>query len=93
MFQNIRLDLFISRALLEAGHIHILQRELHPYFLRVDFSLGKQDNRLNMPRICKHIHRLGEIQAITARLEYFKVAGQRSGIAGDIGDAARRGFD
>ena len=46
MLQHIRLDLFISRALLEAGHIHIFQRELHPHLLRVDFSLGKQNNRL-----------------------------------------------
>ena len=48
MLQHIRLDLFISRALLEAGHIHIFQRELHPHLLRVDFSLGKQNNRLNL---------------------------------------------
>lgn len=48
MLQHIRLDLFISRALLEAGHIHIFQRELHPHLLRVDFSLGKQNNRLNV---------------------------------------------
>ena len=46
MLQHIRLDLFISRVLLEAGHIHIFQRELHPHLLRVDFSLGKQNNRL-----------------------------------------------
>ena len=48
LFQYISLDLLIGSTFLEAGHIHILQRELHTNFLRVDFSLGKQNNRFNM---------------------------------------------
>ena len=48
MFQHIRFDLLIGRTLLEPGHIHVLQRKLHTHFLRVDFSLGKQDNRLGV---------------------------------------------
>ena len=48
MLQHIRFDLLIGCALLEPGHIHILQRELHPHFLRVDFSLGKQDDCLDV---------------------------------------------
>ena len=51
MLQHICLDLVIRRSLLKARHIHALQREVHPHFLRVDFSLGKQDNRLHMPYI------------------------------------------
>ena len=48
MLQNILLNLWIGSSILELRHIHILQRELHPYFLRVDLTLGKQDNRLHM---------------------------------------------
>ncbi len=49
---HIILYLLISRPFPEIGHIHILQRELYPHFLGVDFSLGKQNNRLNVPRAC-----------------------------------------
>ena len=41
MLQHICLDLVICRSLLKARHIHVLQRKVHPYLLRVDFSLGK----------------------------------------------------
>ena len=50
MFQHILLDLRIGCSILEFGHIHIFQRELNPNLFRVDFSLGKQDNRLGVPR-------------------------------------------
>ena len=45
MLQHIRLDLLIDSALLEPGHIYVLQLELHTPLLRVAFSLGKQDIR------------------------------------------------
>ena len=48
MLQNILLNLWIGSSILELRHIHILQRELHSYFLRVDLTLGKQDNSLNV---------------------------------------------
>ena len=50
MFQHILLDLRIGCSILEFGHIHIFQRELNPNLFRVDFSLGKQDNRLGVAR-------------------------------------------
>ena len=48
MLQNILLDLRIGCSILELGHIHIFQRELNPNLFRVDLSLGKQDNRLDV---------------------------------------------
>ena len=54
LFQHIRLDLLIGRVILEPGHIHVLQRELHTHFLGVDFALGKQD-RINYNYVAKQI--------------------------------------
>lgn len=51
-------DLPLCGVILEPIHIHILQRELHTNLFGVDFSLGKQDNRLNMHRMWKHIKAL-----------------------------------
>ena len=51
MLQHIVFDLRVGCPILKLRHIHILQRELHPYFLRVDFSLGKHDNYLHMARL------------------------------------------
>ena len=48
MFQYIVLDLRVGCPILKFGHIHIFQRELNPNLFRVDLTLGKQDNRLNM---------------------------------------------
>ena len=56
MLQNILLNLWIGSSILELRHIHILQRELHPYFLRVDLTLGKQDNRLHDGIQKKSVH-------------------------------------
>ena len=49
MLQYIVLDLGVSCPILKFGHIHIFQRELNPNLFRVDRTLGKQDNRLDMP--------------------------------------------
>ena len=48
MLQHILLDLRIGCPILKFGHIHIFQRELNPNLFRVDLTLGKQDNRLNV---------------------------------------------
>ena len=48
MLQHILLDLRIGCPILKFGHIHIFQRELNPNLFRVDFALGKQDNRLDV---------------------------------------------
>ena len=49
MLQHIVFDLGAGCPILKFGHIHIFQRELNPNLFRVDLTLGKQDNRLNMP--------------------------------------------
>ena len=49
MLQNILLDLRIGSSILELRHIHIFQRELNPNLFRVDLTLGKQDNSLDLP--------------------------------------------
>ena len=46
LLQHTFFNLTVCGIFLEAGHIHIFQRELHPHLLRVDFSLGKQHHRL-----------------------------------------------
>lgn len=48
MLQHILLDLRIGCPILKFGHIHIFQRELNPNLFRVDLTLGKQDNSLNV---------------------------------------------
>lgn len=48
MLQHILLDLRIGCPILKFGHIHIFQRELNPNLFRVDLTLGKQDNRLDL---------------------------------------------
>ena len=44
-----RLDLLICSALLKPGHVHVFEREFHSDILTRYVSLGKLDNRLNMP--------------------------------------------
>ena len=51
MLQHIVLNLGVGCPILKFGHIHIFQRELNPNLFRVDITLGKQDNRLNMARL------------------------------------------
>ena len=46
---NSRCYLIISCSVLESGSIHLLEIELHLYMLTLHVSLGKQDNRLDMP--------------------------------------------
>ena len=58
MLQHIVLDLGVGCPILKFGHIHIFQRELNPNLFRVDLTLGKQDNRLAMPRPREKVHRL-----------------------------------
>ena len=48
MLQHIVLNLGVGCPILKFGHIHIFQRELNPNLFRVDLTLGKQDNRLNV---------------------------------------------
>lgn len=93
MLQHIRFNLLIGRTLLEPGHIHVLQRKLHTHFLRVDFSLGKQDNRLHMVRVREHVDGLDLFDAVAALCEEEQVAGERFRVAGDVDDARRRERD
>ena len=55
MLQHIVLNLGVGCPILKFGHIHIFQRELNPNLFRVDLTLGKQDNRLNMSTKSEHI--------------------------------------
>ena len=65
MLQNILLNLWIGSSILGLRHIHILQRELHPYFLRVDLTLGKQGDRLNLLFIGTAFQRSGYLEIRT----------------------------
>ena len=49
LFLNPVLDLFVCSTLPEPGHVHVFQRELHLDILTRYVSLGKLDNRLDMP--------------------------------------------
>ena len=56
MLQHIVLNLRVGCPILKFGHIHIFQRELNPNLFRVDFALGKQDNRLDEPYLTAHAY-------------------------------------
>ena len=67
----------------------ILRRKVNANLLRLDFSLGKLNDRLDMFGSGEHVHRLG-LGGGQARFgEHLHVPGQGGGVAGDIHHAVR----